>query len=172
MFPISKPNERIRSLVSTEVAQLDIHNETQYRVEVVWINYDSKMVRYKILNPDERFNITTYKTHPWIFREFVTGRFMHVNHKRILWPEASTPENPIQTVNIHFPLLSLKSVAMWKIIENLRKGVDFKELELPISLRNELYEIYCKTYVRRQFALRGTLSWMYTPLGNKNVWCD
>lgn len=139
----------IRSEQSTELARLTIRNTTQRSVEVLWINYDSKLVRYKILRPADRFPITTYKSHPWIFREYDTGLLMHINHKDILWPEASTPEKYSQAVDIHFPLFSMKTIALWKVVENIQRISDIDTLELPASLLAELRQIYRQYYIRR-----------------------
>lgn len=139
----------IRSVESTEVARLAIRNTTQRSVEVLWINYDSKLVRYKILKPGALFPITTYKSHPWIFREYDTGLLMHVSHKDILWPEASTPDKFVQGVHIHFPLFSMKTIALWKVVENIQRISDIDNLELPASLLAELRQIYRQYYIRR-----------------------
>lgn len=146
---------RIRSLQSSELARIAVRNRTQRKVEVLWINYESKLVRYKTLDPDALFCVTTFKTHPWIFREFDTGQIMHVNHRDILWPDASTLEKPIHEVWVHFPVLSLKMIAVWKVIENIQRINDIDQLELPALVLDVVRQVYRQYYIRRFIVANG-----------------
>lgn len=146
---------RIRSLESKEPAIIDVRNRTQRKVEVLWINYDSRLVRYRTLDPGALYRIHTFKTHPWVFREYETGLLMHVNHRDILWPDAATPERPAQAVHIHFPLFSMKTVALWKVVENIQRISDIDQLELPSSILAELRQIYRQYYIRRFIVSNG-----------------
>ena len=40
---------------------------------VFWLDYHGQRVRYCQLSYSQQFNIRTYETHPWIFRDSETG---------------------------------------------------------------------------------------------------
>jgi len=40
---------------------------------VYWLDYHGRRVKYCELNYAQQFNVRTYETHPWIFRDSETG---------------------------------------------------------------------------------------------------
>lgn len=136
----------LRSKESLESAKLLITNRTERPVDILWINYAAKLIRYRTLRKGEAFQLDTYKTHPWIFRDYHTGLLMHVNHKEVLWPEPSTEKRPIQIVNIHFPLQSLKTLALWANVIKVRNINEISRMELPQTLRLDLETLFRQFY--------------------------
>lgn len=136
----------LRSKESIEPARLVVVNRTKRPVDILWINYSAKLVRYKQLRLDEEVQINTFKTHPWIFRDYYTGLLMHVDHKEVLWPEASTEKRPHQLVHIHFPLQSLKTISLWATVLKVRNLREITEMEIPQTLRNDLGLLFRQFY--------------------------
>lgn len=135
-------DDTLRSHEFTEPARLLIKNLTQRPVDILWINYEAKLIRYRLLRAGEDVQINTFKTHPWIFRDYLTGLLMHTNHKEVLWPEAATEKRPIQRVYIHFPLQSLKTIALWATISRVRNHNEISRMEIPQTLRTDLETLF------------------------------
>lgn len=131
-------DKTVRSKESLESARVIIFNRTKRPVQILWINYDAITQLYRILRPGEQLEINTYKTHPWIFRDYWTGMSMHVNHQEVFWPEASTDKHPVQHVHIHFPVQSLKEISSWAIVVKARDFKEITQMEIPETLRNDL----------------------------------
>lgn len=132
----------LRSKESIELGQFVVSNSTKRPVEVLWIDFRSKLFRYKILRSGEQLHMKTYKTHPWIFRDCCTGFLMHVEHKEIFWPEPSTEQRQIQRISIHFPLHSLRTLSLWAMVLRLRNFSDISQMDLPRTLASELETMF------------------------------
>lgn len=139
-------DDTLRSQTDTEPARLLIKNLTQRPVDILWINYVSKLIRYRLLRSGEEVQIKTFKTHPWIFRDYFTGLLMHTNHKEVLWPEAATEKRPIQRVNIQFPLQSLKTIALWAAVLRIKNPNEIAHMEIPQTLRADLETLFRQFY--------------------------
>lgn len=142
----TKYDHTLRSKESIESALVLIKNGTERPVDILWINYAAKLIRYRTLRSNEETQMNTFKTHPWIFRDYFTGLLMHVNHKEVLWPEASTEKRPIQHVHIHFPLQSLKTIALWAIVIQVRNINEISQMEMPHTLRMDLETLFRQFY--------------------------
>lgn len=136
----------LRSKESIEPAKLLIKNRTERPVDILWINYAAKLIRYRTLRPAEEIQMDTFKTHPWIFRDYLTGLLMHVNNKEVLWPEASTEKRPMQQVHIHFPLQSLKTIALWATVVKVRNINEISKMEMPQTLHIDLETLFRQFY--------------------------
>ncbi|XP_031641189.1 von Hippel-Lindau tumor suppressor homolog [Contarinia nasturtii] len=139
-------DDTLRSKESNEPAKLIAFNRTGRPVDILWINYAAKLVLYRLLGKDDQTEMDTFKTHPWIFRDCYTGLLMHVNHKEVFWPEASTDKRPIQHVYIHYPVQSLKTISSWAIITKARNLNEISQMEIPQTLRNDLGTLYRQFY--------------------------
>lgn len=150
-----KYTKSLRSMESSEPVQLVMINTTQRLVDVLWINYTSQLVRYKILKSHWAFRMTSFKTHPWIFRDFETGILMHVDYdKEVLLPEPPPKDRPHQRVYIHFPMQSLKTISLWSIATQLRSFAEIDELEIPQTLNSDLKTIARKLHEHRSMITR------------------
>ncbi|XP_055320098.1 protein Vhl [Sitodiplosis mosellana] len=139
-------DDTLRSKESIDPAILLISNRTKRPVDILWINYAAKLIRYKTLRSGDEFQMNTFKTHPWIFRDYYTGLLMHVDHKEVFWPEASTDKRPIQHVRIHFPVQSLKTISLWACVQKVRNHNEITQMEIPQTLRNDLQTLFRQFY--------------------------
>lgn len=132
----------LRSHEFSEPARLLVKNLTQRPVDILWINYEAKLIRYRLLCAGDMVQINTFKTHPWIFRDYLTGLLMHTNHNEVLWPEPSTQKRPIQQVHVHFPLQSLRTMALWATVLRVRNHNEISRMEIPQTLRTDLAKLF------------------------------
>lgn len=135
-------DDTLRSKESIDPAKLVISNRTKRPVDILWINYEAKLIRYKTLRSGDEFKMNTFKTHPWIFRDYYTGLLMHADHKEVFWPEGSTDKRPIQNVHIHFPVQSLKTISLWACVLKVRNHNEIIHMEIPQTLRNDLQTLF------------------------------
>lgn len=97
------------------------------------------------------FKINTFCTHPWIFLCANNGERLQVNNKDVFMPEAwfkfiNKAENGIvsvgrQDAKIHFPLRSLRHVALRRLAHLIQSKDDIYNLEIPKSLKAELNQM-------------------------------
>lgn len=163
-------DDTLRSKESIDPAILLISNRTKRPVDILWINYAAKLIRYKTLLSGDEFEMNTFKTHPWIFRDCYTGLLMHVDHKEVFWPEASTDKRPIQNVHIHFPVQSLKTISLWACVQKVRNYNEIAHMEIPQTLRNDLQTLFRQFYnhhvmlahhARRRQLMQQNQQWMW-----------
>lgn len=71
------PNEQENSLKSEKCDKFSFVtfvNKTHRKVDVLWLDYNGRRVKYATLGINNNtYEITTYETHPWIFRDSDTG---------------------------------------------------------------------------------------------------
>lgn len=126
-------------------------NTTNRIIEVFWINYRSQLFRYKTMHPRSKpFKVNTYITHPWIFRDLQTGQLMHVNHQEVYWPKSLHQQRDIAF--IHFPLQKLKTIALWRIIQNVKNEEQINQLDalIPNILIRDLKALYSQYIMHAQ----------------------
>lgn len=77
----------LRSLKSDDVSLVTFIGRTRRPVAVYWIDFNGHRVRYGVIRYGERFPLTTYETHPWIFRDRDTGdRLVTAGGQEVFWP--------------------------------------------------------------------------------------
>lgn len=135
-------DDTLRSKDSNDPAKLLLLNRTKRYIDILWINYAAKLQKFGSLRSGQEIELNTYKTHPWIFRDYTTGLLMHVDHKEVFWPEASTDKHPIQHVCIHLPVQSLKTMSLWACVINVRRYNEITQMEIPQTLRNDLQTLF------------------------------
>jgi|SRR6218665_59477 len=70
---MSSTSPTIRSLRSDLMSLVTFISRTRRQVAIYWVDFLGRRVRYGVLNYGEHFPLTTYETHPWIFRDNNTG---------------------------------------------------------------------------------------------------
>lgn len=132
----------VKSKESLEEARFVVFNKTQRRVDVLWVDYGAREQLYRTLPSGSGIQLNTFKTHPWIFRDCWSGLLMHVQHKEVFWPEAATEQQPFQRINIHLPIFSLKTLALWTAVLRIDKFSEIAQLHIPQTLRTDLETVY------------------------------
>ncbi|MGH0165314.1 UNVERIFIED_CONTAM: hypothetical protein FKN15_048699 [Acipenser sinensis] len=138
-----------------------ISNASWRKARAWWLDFRGDPVSYGDIGPDDRLRMTTYLTHPWIFRDTDTGAKLLVNMKEIyLWifrdtdtgakllvnmreiyfPEPNNDEDGClvsHDVIITTPVYPLQDCCLM-LIRKLVKQKDYRKLEIPESLRKDL----------------------------------
>jgi von Hippel-Lindau disease tumor supressor len=76
----------VKSVEAVQKTYLTFYNATQRTVDVIWINYQGKPILYKSLLPGQFFDVDTYVTHPWIFRDSDTRDTLVAESKEFFLP--------------------------------------------------------------------------------------
>jgi len=63
----------LKSLRCDSQSLVTFISRTRRPFSVYWLDYHGNRVRYCQLGYAQQFNIRTYETHPWIFRDSETG---------------------------------------------------------------------------------------------------
>jgi len=138
----------VKSHHSTRPSYIRFKNTTTRRVDVIWINYDGVKVKYKTLLPTEYFDVTSFVSHPWIFRDADNQSVKFVCGSREIFdcpqPVYVKLKNGVratrQVVNITLPLYSLRDYALRTVEKHMRKADDAYALAIPANLQKELFE--------------------------------
>lgn len=110
-------------------------NNTDRKVDVIWINFEGQHVKYKTLPPSSFFNADTFATHPWVFIDSETQDRLVVNCAEVFIAE---PRQGRTHVYITIPLYTLRERALQVVRNALSQPEDAFKLELPITLQREL----------------------------------
>lgn len=142
----------IRSIPSNQPSYILLVNGTERSVDIYWIDYQSEPVLYNPsgpLLPEGKLAINTFSTHPWMIRDHYTRERMHIDHAEIFWPppwftNIVQQGNQIQRRRflIHLPLRSLKLIANYTVSLRMKSEEAIDQLELPISLRNDVLHTF------------------------------
>ncbi|KAJ8925368.1 hypothetical protein NQ315_009198 [Exocentrus adspersus] len=146
---------RSHSLRSEDKAYVRFINKTDRMVELIWLNFNGKYVRYQILEKDHFVDVNTYKTHPWIALDVKTKDRLHIEKAFIYHPKTSKeylqekypdqeiPENYEARIraSITLPLYSLKYRSLIEVRDYFRNAEDVDQLDLPKSLAEDLKRI-------------------------------
>ncbi|XP_071099285.1 von Hippel-Lindau disease tumor suppressor-like [Haliotis cracherodii] len=98
---------KVKSIHSDTGVYVNFVNKTQRRVDLFWIDFQGRLVRYKQgLKPDKKHAIYTYETHPWIARDARTGSSLLINKDFIYYPKAD-PDVQVQQIVITLPVFRL-----------------------------------------------------------------
>jgi len=137
----------VKAKHSSKPSYIRFKNTTQRRVDVIWINYDGVKVKYKTLLPMEYFDVTSFVSHPWIFRD-ADNKMKLVCGKREIFdcpqPTYVKLKDGVratrQVVNITLPLYSLRDYALRTVQKHIRQADDAYALAIPAHLQRELFE--------------------------------
>lgn len=127
-------------------------NWTLRPVDVIWLGFSGEQVWYGTLRPHEAKIMNTFATHPWIFRDRVTGERMHVHGKDFYMPQPSHRRQLTRfVVPIQFPMRSLSVNSLWVISGLLSTDDQVQQLEVPRSLMQDILEVRSCTQRAREF---------------------
>jgi von Hippel-Lindau disease tumor supressor len=137
-------------------------NNTDRKVDVIWINFEGQHVKYKTLPPGAFFDANTYATHPWLFIDSETQDKLVVKSEEVFRPEPwyqhllkeEPPRRPERThVYITIPIYTLRERSLQVVRNNLSQPDDAFKLELPISLQRELATMVRERMTPRSIAI-------------------
>ncbi|XP_046580813.1 von Hippel-Lindau-like protein [Haliotis rubra] len=101
-------NRIVKSIHSDTSVRVEFINETQRPVDLFWIDFQGKLVRYKLgLKPSKNYHINTYETHPWIARDTRTGSSLLIKKDFIYYPKANDEDDEFQQIFISLPVFRL-----------------------------------------------------------------
>lgn len=144
------PVRDLRSVHSAHKSFIRFHNNTDRKVDIIWINYEGHHIKYKTLLPGSFYDVNTFSTHPWLFIDSETQDKLVVKSKEVFSPEPwyvqfshlkreEIPRRLERThVYITIPLYSLRQRSLQVVRNNLSQPEDAFKLELPSSLQKEL----------------------------------
>ncbi|XP_074596625.1 von Hippel-Lindau protein [Brevipalpus obovatus] len=148
---------KIKSLESRKRVSLQIYNTTHYSIDVIWIDFNGNEIPYaKKLKSGDNFGVSTFETHPWIFRDHESRERLAVlctwqskklskNDKlkypdKIMMPEAvyNNDGQPLRTIAmVTYPVDSLRDMCFLRLYRSGLNVDKIKNLDIPVSLREE-----------------------------------
>ncbi|XP_011499434.1 PREDICTED: protein Vhl [Ceratosolen solmsi marchali] len=141
----------LRSIHNRHSSFVKFINTTRHNIGVYWIDYQGKMVCYRVLGCRDHVEINTFVTHPWIFVDEETKDRFPGNGEEVFFPEPwfakyrgmrpfELPARIERTpVYITLPLYSLRDLCLREIKRRLRYDWQAFDLEIPWSLQHELH---------------------------------
>lgn len=134
-------NYGLKSTNSDQPTSVTFVNLTRKPAEMWWLDYSGEPVSYGAIQPGEESGMTTYITHPWVFRTYLNGAKLLGNRQEVYMPTATeydedgSPND--KNVLITMPVYSLQESCLM-LIRQLVKDKDYKSLNIPASLKKEL----------------------------------
>lgn len=81
--------EAPRSLHDREKCYVRFINNTNKIVEILWIDYSGRYVRYRVIKKGDYIDINTFKTHPFVAKDFITKDMLHIGGQYFYHPKTS-----------------------------------------------------------------------------------
>ncbi|CAG9765703.1 unnamed protein product [Ceutorhynchus assimilis] len=145
----------VRSVESTQRCYVRFINTTSKTIDLMWVNFAGVYVRYRILRKDDYIDVNTFKTHPWIAKDFMTKDILHIDSKYSYEPRTSKeiiqerfpdriiPENHEARIRayITLPLFSLRYACLLTVRNHMLNEEDVDQLLLPKSLSEDLKKV-------------------------------
>ena len=147
--------EQLKSQHSIRPSFVRFVNCTPRTVDCIWINYEGRRIKYKTLHEKQYFDVCTFVSHPWIFRDSKThdkmcvssleNRQQKAQRKDVFMPP-DVIENGIfqkkrKIILITLPIYSLKERCFQFLRENLT--CDISKLEIPLTIKQD-YNVWLK----------------------------
>ncbi|XP_050306499.1 von Hippel-Lindau disease tumor suppressor [Anthonomus grandis grandis] len=151
-----EPN--IRSLNSREKCYVRFINTTDRIVDIMWIDFTGLYCRYRVISKGEYIDINTYKTHPWIVKDFMTKDMLHIDGSFVYHPKTTKevileryPDRPLPQNHearirayIMLPMYSLRYACVLSLRNILYREQDVDQLCLPKQLSEDLKKAISK----------------------------
>ncbi|XP_013397018.1 von Hippel-Lindau disease tumor suppressor [Lingula anatina] len=139
-------NTMLKSKNADVPAYVTFCNRTSRNVDIFWLNYKGKRVKYCNLSPQQRnFYVDTYVTHPWVFREAGTEYIMTANKKDVFFPKAWDGGQERSITYIDIPVYSLRERCI-QVLRKLLPKECMEDLDIPKLLKQELLDMQCQSH--------------------------
>lgn len=149
----------VRSERSDEECYVRFINKTKRNIDVIWIDFGARFIKYTLLKDEQFIDVNTYKNNYWIAVDSETKDGMLLNGKFRYDPQTSReffmdrlhrerqwlPEKLRIIVRITLPLYSLYFRTLLAIRNLVRDEEDVEKLGLARHVKEEL-----KRVVRRR----------------------
>ncbi|XP_030062619.1 interleukin-1 receptor-associated kinase-like 2 [Microcaecilia unicolor] len=152
----------LRSVDCSQPLNAVFRNRTQRTVKPIWINYKGEPQPYSLLQPGTNLPMSTFRGHPWVFRDAETDDALLANNQKLFLPSGNVNGQP-SFANITLPVYSLKERCL-QIIRSLVKPEDYRKLDIVRSLFEDLEDhpdvrkdLQCLGLELREEARRGRL---------------
>lgn len=145
----------IKSQSSTHVSYIMVLNLTGFQVDVVWIDYEGRHVKYKSIPHRSQWNSKTYVTHPWVFFKAGTRDQMNIVSRSgissVLFPKGykEGEEERVRMFVLIRPVHSLKQLCfrtLYYVLELHKR--DAQELPLPRTVIQEFTDFVETTIIQ------------------------
>ena len=134
----------MKSQSSTHVSYIIVINMTGFQVDVVWIDYEGRYVKYDSILHRGRWRAKTYVTHPWVFFKAGTRDRVNISSRSrissVLFPEGyrEGEEESYRIFILIRPVHSLKQLCFRTFYYALKLNKkDAQELPLPQTVIQE-----------------------------------
>lgn len=146
----------MRSIQNQERVLVKFWNLSKRKAAAIWLDYRGNPIPYKILEPNEGYDVTTYVSHPWIFIDSLTGDRLMANNKFVFYPERWTEtkkrlpqEHSHLTqirilIDIMLPLYSLRDLSLQAVRDSVETKETISQLEVPVSIKTDLLRLFEK----------------------------
>ncbi|KAK5647785.1 hypothetical protein RI129_002677 [Pyrocoelia pectoralis] len=150
-FPLDRA--LVRSVHSRQPSFIRVINLCPGDVDLIWIDFEGRYVKYAKLQEKAFVDVNTFETHPWIAvcserkdKLLLNNKFIYKpNYWRFLTPyfqyEATILMQLMRCripVNITLPVYSLRYRALLEVRSYLKTVDDVDNLELPANLADAL----------------------------------
>ncbi|XP_019909172.1 von Hippel-Lindau-like protein [Esox lucius] len=139
---VSNDTAFLRSLNADVKTNVHFINRSKQSARAWWLDYSGHPVSYGDIRTNELLSMTTYLTHPWVFRTSRNGAKLLANQLEVYMPAAATEyeddgDPKFLDVFITTPVYSLQEYCL-VLIRKLVQEHDFGRLDIPESLRRDL----------------------------------
>ena len=77
---------KLRSIRDNTAAIVTFESKTSRNIDIFWLDYNGDRVKYSTLAPNDTFNIQSFETHPWIFRDNESGAVILADGQEVFFP--------------------------------------------------------------------------------------
>lgn len=128
----------VRSMNCELMSLVTFISRTKRQIAVYWLDYNGRRVRYCVLNYADQFPLTTYETHPWIFRDNLTGdKLVTSSGQEVFWPQPWDGGNQDRVI-IGIPVYTLREKCLQEVRKLQLSPDEINDLLIPKTIKEDL----------------------------------